>query len=80
MQYEIILGGSGRWVAREVIEMYPNGKIAKRGRKFWGHCPKSAGSQQIDVIKRQLRRQIDGEIPTGVAPSLNGGKVWIEQV
>ncbi len=79
-EFEVILGGSGRWVAREVLSRYSNGKIAKTGRVFSGHCPKKVPHEQKhEVIKRQIRRAVQGgQTASVVAP--RGGSNFVVTV
>ena len=65
-KYKVLLGGSGKWIANEVvdgIEIEP---------EFSGHAPKVNG--QIEILKRQLLRQINGEVQEN-PQGLGGGAI-----
>jgi len=72
---QILRGGSGKWVGREVISFYPNGRVSQYGEgNFAGHVPKRVNADLTtigQVIARQVRRQILGEPPKTVR--LGGG-------
>lgn len=59
-KFEVVVGASGRWVARRVIEQYANGKVKVGGPSYTGHVPvrKMGHAAARAVIERQLRRKI----------------------
>ena len=64
--FEVMKGGSGKWQAREVLSRYVMGEW-----KWWGHSP--AG---LEVVIRQLGRQLQGEAPKRYFPNLGGGGLF----
>lgn len=75
VEFEVIRGASGRWVAREVLGRFVNGRPSKFGRKFVGHVPRKLdGKDADDVIIRQIKWQAAGGPTPSVTPPNGGGK------
>jgi len=72
-EFEVISGGSGRWMAREVFERWPNGRTARGGEWCYrGHAPRVP--EHAAIIGRQLQRQVTGVDKIDLnRPTLGGG-------
>lgn len=59
-KYEVVMGSSGRWVARRVAQEFSNGRVRLEGPTFTGHVPvRKVGWEKARVIvERQLRRKV----------------------
>jgi hypothetical protein len=67
VEFEVIRGGSGRWIAREVLSRYSNGRVETYGQVFVGHVPARVERPEMDeVIARQIKRGgVPGIVPPG---------------
>src|SRR5690606_3530600 len=59
-KFEVVMGASGRWVARRVVSDLGNGKFRIAEPAFAGHVPvrKMGHAAARVVIERQLRRKV----------------------
>lgn len=59
-KYEVVLGKSGRWIARKVAEEFANGRVRVEGPTFTGHVPvrRTGFEKAREIIQRQLRRKL----------------------
>lgn len=60
-KFEIVMGGSGRWVARRITADLGNGKYSVAPPAFTGHVPVRKLGPNVSpssIVLRQLRRKI----------------------
>lgn len=60
-KWEVIMGASGRWVARRIVADLGNGKFGVAEPTFTGHVPVRKLAPNVrpsDIVRRQLRRKI----------------------
>ena len=77
---ELIIGGSGRWVAREVVDRHPNGKVAVVGRTWTGHVPRPIRADE-DTLTRHIEKNINrkpdgGDVSRYGVTAPRGGAVY----
>lgn len=60
-KFEVVMGASGRWVARRVISDLGNGKYTVAPPAFTGHVPVrklDKRTKPSSIVERQLRRKV----------------------
>lgn len=82
IEIQVIMGGSGKWIAREIITRAPNGRPGRTGRVWVGHVPlrKLRPDQRpADIVARQIRR---GRVATWdeITAAPRGGSGWEQKV
>lgn len=84
IEVTIIMGGSGRWIAREIISRAPDGRPSRTGRVWTGHVPRRKlrpDQRPGDIVARQIR---NGRVAVAtwdqIAAAPRGGSTWEQTV
>jgi hypothetical protein len=82
MEFEIIYGGSGKWIAKEIDQKYSFGRCTYTGKVFNGHAPinKVSRSEFKEIIKRQLKRKLQENPEGDDYECVGGGSCYIEEI
>lgn len=81
-RFEVTMGGSGRWVARLIVEDYQNGRHRVTEPSFTGHVPvrKMGESAARMVVERQLRRKVAAGETAQPSDGPRGGRRFVIQL
>lgn len=69
MEIKVVVGGSGRWIAREITGRYANGRPRMAGRVWTGIAPRHANRETVAAcVSWAMRRGEAGSAAVRAAP------------